>query len=96
MLASDGGSAEVVHALVTSSIVTGISGDGLIRAMRPGGDAPLGGSAPHRSDHAAALQRNGVLELTAKEMTVLVGGMRALGTNHAGTKHGCSPIVRAR
>ena len=38
MLASDGGSAEVVHALVKS---TGISGDGLIRAMRPGGDAPL-------------------------------------------------------
>ncbi len=28
------------------------------------------------------------LELTAPEMTVLVGGMRALGTNHAGSTHG--------
>ena len=26
--------------------------------------------------------------LTAHEMTVLIGGMRALGTNHGGTKHG--------
>ena len=26
--------------------------------------------------------------LTAPEMTVLIGGMRALGTNHGGTKHG--------
>jgi catalase-peroxidase len=26
--------------------------------------------------------------LTAPEMTVLVGGMRVLGTNHNGTKHG--------
>lgn len=29
-----------------------------------------------------------LLNLTAPEMTVLVGGMRVLGTNHAGTKHG--------
>ena len=29
-----------------------------------------------------------LLGLTAHEMTVLVGGMRVLGTNHAGTKHG--------
>jgi len=26
--------------------------------------------------------------LTANEMTVLVGGMRVMGTNHGGTKHG--------
>ena len=26
--------------------------------------------------------------LTAQEMTALVGGMRALGTNHGGTQHG--------
>jgi catalase-peroxidase len=26
--------------------------------------------------------------LTAPEMTVLVGGMRVIGTNHGGTKHG--------
>jgi catalase-peroxidase len=29
-----------------------------------------------------------LLKLTAPEMTVLVGGMRVLGTNHDGTKHG--------
>jgi hypothetical protein len=41
MLASDGGSAEVVHALGTADAVAGINEDGLIRAVRPGGDAPL-------------------------------------------------------
>ncbi|HCR96562.1 MAG: catalase/peroxidase HPI [Halomonas sp.] len=34
------------------------------------------------------LDRSQLLGLTAAEMTVLVGGMRVLGTNHAGTKHG--------
>ncbi|MEQ8697128.1 MAG: peroxidase family protein, partial [Bauldia litoralis] len=29
-----------------------------------------------------------LMGLTAPEMTVLVGGMRALGTNHGGTAHG--------
>lgn len=29
-----------------------------------------------------------LMGLTAHEMTVLVGGMRVLGTNHSGTKHG--------
>jgi catalase-peroxidase len=29
-----------------------------------------------------------MLGLTAPEMTVLVGGMRALGTNYGGSKHG--------
>ncbi|MBM9460334.1 catalase/peroxidase HPI [Nocardioides sp. zg-536] len=29
-----------------------------------------------------------MLDLTPPEMTVLVGGMRVLGTNHGGTKHG--------
>ncbi|CAB4816752.1 unannotated protein [freshwater metagenome] len=28
------------------------------------------------------------MELTAPEMTVLMGGMRAIGTNYGGTKHG--------
>jgi catalase-peroxidase len=28
------------------------------------------------------------MDLSAKEMTVLVGGMRVLDTNHSGTKHG--------
>ncbi|MCA0919606.1 catalase/peroxidase HPI [Pseudooceanicola nanhaiensis] len=34
------------------------------------------------------LDRAQLLGLTANEMTVLVGGMRAMGTNHGGTKHG--------
>ncbi len=34
------------------------------------------------------LDRTQLMGLTAKEMTVLVGGMRMLGTNHGGTKHG--------
>ncbi|QIM48543.1 catalase/peroxidase HPI [Pusillimonas sp. DMV24BSW_D] len=34
------------------------------------------------------LDRAQLIGLTACEMTVLVGGMRALGTNHGGTKHG--------
>ena len=34
------------------------------------------------------LDRAQLLGLTAVEMTALVGGMRAIGTNYAGTKHG--------
>ncbi|WP_404801220.1 catalase/peroxidase HPI [Acuticoccus sediminis] len=34
------------------------------------------------------LDRTQLMGLTAPEMTVLVGGMRALGTNHGGTEHG--------
>jgi len=34
------------------------------------------------------LDRTQLLGLTAPEMTVLVGGMRVLGTNHGGTTHG--------
>ena len=34
------------------------------------------------------LDRSQLMGLTAPEMTVLVGGMRVLGTNHNGTKHG--------
>ncbi|MGO2880549.1 MAG: catalase/peroxidase HPI, partial [Halomonas sp.] len=34
------------------------------------------------------LDRTQLLGLTAAEMTVLIGGMRVLGTNHAGTQHG--------
>ena len=34
------------------------------------------------------LDRAQLLGLTAREMTVLVGGMRAMGTNHGGTGHG--------
>jgi catalase-peroxidase len=34
------------------------------------------------------LDKTQLMGLTAPEMTVLVGGMRVLGTNHGGTKHG--------
>jgi catalase-peroxidase len=34
------------------------------------------------------LDRTQLLGLTAHEMTVLVGGLRVLGTNHGGTRHG--------
>ncbi len=34
------------------------------------------------------LDRTQLMGLTAPEMTVLIGGMRAIGTNHGGTQHG--------
>ncbi|PPD15070.1 MAG: catalase/peroxidase HPI [Methylobacterium sp.] len=34
------------------------------------------------------LDRAQLMDLTAAEMTVLLGGLRVLGTNHGGTKHG--------
>ena len=34
------------------------------------------------------LDKTQLLGLTAPEMTILVGGMRVLGTNYGGTKHG--------
>lgn len=34
------------------------------------------------------LDRTQLMGLTAQEMTVLIGGMRVLGTNYGGTKHG--------
>ncbi|MBL4813592.1 MAG: catalase/peroxidase HPI [Rhodobacteraceae bacterium] len=34
------------------------------------------------------LDRTQLMGLTANEMTVLTGGMRVIGTNHGGTKHG--------
>lgn len=34
------------------------------------------------------LDRTQLMGLTASEMTVLIGGLRVLGTNHGGTKHG--------
>ena len=34
------------------------------------------------------LDRASLMNLSAKEMTALIGGMRVLDTNHGGTKHG--------
>jgi catalase-peroxidase len=53
--------------------------DGFRNYLRPG--APL-------SPETLLLDRASLLTLTAPEMTVLVGGMRALGANHGGAKHG--------
>ena len=46
-----------------------------------------------KQDYAASpeellLDRSQLMGLTAPEMTVLMGGMRVLGTNHGGTQHG--------
>jgi catalase-peroxidase len=54
-------------------------GDGFRNYFRS--DDPL-------SPETRLLDRANLLKLTAPEMTVLVGGMRALGANHGGSKHG--------
>ncbi|MEO0866600.1 MAG: peroxidase family protein, partial [Pseudomonadota bacterium] len=41
-----------------------------------------------KSPEDMMLDRAQLMNLTAQEMTVLLGGMRMLGTNHGGTKHG--------
>jgi catalase-peroxidase len=46
-----------------------------------------------KSDYAVSaeellLDRTQLMGLTAHEMTALIGGMRVLGTNHGGTRHG--------
>jgi catalase-peroxidase len=53
--------------------------DGFRNYVRPG--AKL-------SPEKLLLDRAYMLKLTAPEMTALIGGMRALGANHAGSKHG--------
>lgn len=45
-------------------------------------------SACPASPEELMLDKAQLLGLTAKEMTVLVGGMRVLGANHGGAKHG--------
>ncbi len=54
-------------------------GDGFRNYLRA--DDPL-------SPETRLLDRANLLKLTAPEMTVLVGGMRALGANHGQSKHG--------
>ncbi|MDH2415465.1 catalase/peroxidase HPI [Nocardioides sp. CER19] len=53
--------------------------DGFRNYVRPGEKRPL---------ETLLVDRAYMLDLTAPEMTVLVGGMRALGTNVDGSKHG--------
>jgi catalase-peroxidase len=53
---------------------------------------PAGSATTSRRGQAAAraalLDRANLLTLTAPEMTVLVGGLRAIGANHGGSKEG--------
>ena len=54
-------------------------GDPFRNYLRPGD--PL-------SPETRLLDRANLLRLTAPEMTVLVGGMRAVGANHGQSRHG--------
>ena len=53
--------------------------DGFRNFVRAGEKAPL---------EQLLLERAYMLDVTAPELTVLVGGLRALGANHGGTTHG--------
>ncbi|WP_433761735.1 catalase/peroxidase HPI [Nocardia sp. CA-135398] len=53
--------------------------DGFRNYVRSGEKAPL---------ERLLLDRAYMLDVTAPQMTVLVGGLRALGANHSGSKHG--------
>ena len=46
------------------------------------------GSRAYGRPETALVDRANLLNLTAPEMTVLIGGLRVLGANHAGTMHG--------
>ncbi|MCZ8381492.1 catalase/peroxidase HPI [Mycobacterium sp. CPCC 205372] len=54
-------------------------GDGFRNYVRPGEKAQL---------EELLLERAYFLDVTAPELTVLIGGLRALNANHGGTKHG--------
>jgi catalase-peroxidase len=53
--------------------------DGFRNYVRPGEKLPL---------EKLLLEKAYLLDVTAPELTVLIGGLRALGANHGGTKHG--------
>ncbi|HEY4609454.1 MAG TPA: peroxidase family protein, partial [Ilumatobacteraceae bacterium] len=53
--------------------------DGFRNFVRPGEKAPL---------EQLLVERAYMLNLTAPELTVLIGGLRALNVNHGGSKHG--------
>lgn len=53
--------------------------DGFRNYVRPGEKAPL---------EQLLVERAYLLGVTGPELTVLVGGLRALGANHGGNKHG--------
>ena len=53
--------------------------DGFRNYVRPGEKAPL---------EELLLEKAYLLDVTAPELTVLIGGLRALNANHGGSKHG--------
>ena len=53
--------------------------DGFRNYVRPGEKTPL---------EQLLVEKAYLLDLTAPELTVLIGGLRALGANHGGSKHG--------
>jgi catalase-peroxidase len=53
--------------------------DGFRNFVRPGEKAPL---------EQLLVEKAYLLDVTAPELTALVGGLRALGANHGGSKHG--------
>ena len=53
--------------------------DGFRNYVRPGEKARL---------EELLLEKAYLLDVTAPELTVLIGGLRALGANHGGSKHG--------
>jgi catalase-peroxidase len=67
------------HTDVDSFAVLEPMGDGFRNYIRSGDKLP---------PEQRLVDRANLLSLTAPEMTVLVGGMRALNTNHGGSKHG--------
>jgi catalase-peroxidase len=64
---------------VESFAVLEPTADGFRNYLRPG---------QNRTAEELLVQRANLLALTAPEMTVLVGGLRVLGANYGGTKHG--------
>ena len=67
------------HTDVESFAVLEPRADGFRNYIRTGEKAPL---------ERLLLDRAYLLNLTAPELTVLIGGLRALGANHGGSKHG--------
>ena len=53
--------------------------DGFRNFVRPGEKAPL---------EQLLIEKAYLLDVTAPELTALVGGLRALNVNHGGSKHG--------
>jgi catalase-peroxidase len=67
------------HTDVDSFAVLEPRWDGFRNYVRPGEKAPL---------EQLLIEKAYLLDLTPPELTVLVGGLRALGANHGGGKHG--------